>query len=111
MTINVSNLPLSTTKSALEELFLSYGFDEIKIERIEDGNDEKIAYVQLKDEASEEDAVNTLDGAYWHARYLRVDIDRGKGGNKGHDQPTRQGTEQPKGDDKGRNQSTSQGSN
>lgn len=97
MTVKISNLPLDVTEPALEELFLSYGFDEIEIKRIEDGKDEKIAYVQLKDEATEEDAVEKLNGEQWHGRYLRVDIGRGKNGDKGVGQPTSQGSRPPQG--------------
>ena len=85
-TIKVSNLPPDVTESDLKDLFSSYGFTEIKIERIEDGNNERIAYVLVKDEISE-GVVKKLDGVQWGDRYLRVGINRGKNGETEPDQP------------------------
>jgi RNA recognition motif-containing protein len=85
-TIKVSNLPPDVTASDLKDLFSSYGFTEIKIERIEDGNNERIAYVGVKDEISE-GVVKKLNRKRWRDRYLRVGIDRGKNGDTGPNQP------------------------
>ncbi|MDF5723662.1 MAG: RNA-binding protein [Rhizonema sp. PD37] len=83
-TIKVSNLAPDVTKSDLKDLFSSYGFTEIIIEDIEDGNNERIAYVWVKDEISE-GVVNKLNGQLWRDRFLRVGIDRGQNGDSDGD--------------------------
>ena len=74
MSIYVGNLSYSAKEEDLEGVFSEYG----KVKRItlptdrETGRPRGFAFVEMEDEASEEKAIEALDGAEWMGRELRV---------------------------------------
>lgn len=74
MSIYVGNLSYSAKEEDLDQVFAEYG----KVKRItlptdrETGRPRGFAFVELEDEASEEKAIEALDGAEWMGRELRV---------------------------------------
>ena len=74
MSIYVGNLSYSATEEDLDGVFAEYG----KVKRItlptdrETGRPRGFAFVEMEDEASEEKAIEALDGAEWMGRELRV---------------------------------------
>ncbi|MGD1904856.1 MAG: RNA recognition motif domain-containing protein [Leptolyngbyaceae cyanobacterium] len=74
MTIYVGNLSFQASEDDLREVFTDYG----EVSRIslpmdrETGRKRGFAFIEMKDEASEDKAISELDGAEWMGRELRV---------------------------------------
>ena len=74
MTIYIGNLSFQATEEDLREVFAEYG----EVARIslptdrETGRKRGFAFVEMKDEASEDAAIADLDGAQWLGRELKV---------------------------------------
>jgi RNA recognition motif-containing protein len=74
VTIYVGNLSFQATEDDLWEVFTEYG----EVSRIslptdrETGKKRGFAFVEMKDEAAEEQAIAALDGAEWLGRELKV---------------------------------------
>lgn len=74
MSIYVGNLSYEVTKEDLEEVFKEYG----TIKRVhlptdrETGRFRGFAFVEMSSDAEEEKAIETLDGATWMDRDLKV---------------------------------------
>lgn len=93
MTIYIGNLSYSATEEDLREVFEDYG----KVNRVtlptdrETGKIRGFAFVDMAEEAKEEEAISQLDGAEWMGRQLRVnkarpkEDNRGGGGRRGRD--------------------------
>ncbi|HIK15890.1 MAG TPA: RNA-binding protein [Leptolyngbyaceae cyanobacterium M33_DOE_097] len=74
MTIYVGNLSFQATEDDLREVFAEYG-EVVRISLPTDretGKKRGFAFVEMKDEASEDAAIAELDGAEWLNRELRV---------------------------------------
>ncbi|BAY91213.1 MULTISPECIES: RNA recognition motif domain-containing protein [unclassified Tolypothrix] len=74
--LKVSNLPISTTESDIDELFSHYRI--IKIHRIDIKNDESIAYVELGNDEEEKDAIEKLNKRNWRGKDIYVGSFRGE---------------------------------
>lgn len=74
MTIYVGNLSYDATEDDLTAVFTDYG--EVKRVSLptdrETGRVRGFAFVEMKDEADEEKAIASLDGAEWMGRQMRV---------------------------------------
>ncbi len=74
MTIYVGNLSFQATEDDLKEVFAEYG----EVSRIslptdrETGRKRGFAFVEMKDESKEDQAISELDGAEWLGRALKV---------------------------------------
>jgi RNA recognition motif-containing protein len=74
VTIYIGNLSFQATEEDLREVFSEYG----KVSRIslptdrETGRKRGFAFVELEDEAKEDNAIAELDGAEWLGREIRV---------------------------------------
>lgn len=74
MTIYVGNLSFQATEEDLREIFAEYG----KVNRVslptdrETGRKRGFAFVEMEDEAKEDNAIAELDGAEWLGRELKV---------------------------------------
>ena len=86
MTIYIGNLSFQASEDDIREVFAEYG----KVSRIslpvdrETGRKRGFAFVDMADEASEDKAIEELDGAEWLNRQLKVNKARPQGeGNKG----------------------------
>lgn len=77
--LKVTNLPVPTTESDLNQLFSGYG--KIHIVSIEIIDDQSIAYVELENDKDEQDAIKQLNKSEWRGNYIYVDTFRGDGGN------------------------------
>lgn len=74
MTIYVGNLSLEVVESDLNELFGQYGPVKsvvIPIDR-QTGKKRGFAFVEMRDQQQEEDAIAALDGAELEGRQLKV---------------------------------------
>ena len=75
MSIYVGNLNYEIGQEDLSEVFNEYG----DVQRVhipkdrETGNARGFAFVELKSEANEQKAIDTLDGAEWMGRDIKVD--------------------------------------
>ncbi len=92
MSIYVGNIPYSVTEDDLSGVFADYG----TVKRVylptdrETGRMRGFGFVEMANEAEEDQAIETLDGAEWMGRELRVnkarprENDRGgsRGGNR-----------------------------
>ena len=92
MSIYVGNIPYSVTEDDLSGVFADYG----TVKRVylptdrETGRMRGFGFVEMANEAEEDKAIETLDGAEWMGRELRVnkarprENDRGgsRGGNR-----------------------------
>ena len=92
MSIYVGNIPYSVTEEDLSGVFADYG----TVKRVylptdrETGRMRGFGFVEMANEAEEDQAIETLDGAEWMGRELRVnkarprENDRGgsRGGNR-----------------------------
>jgi RNA recognition motif-containing protein len=88
MTIYIGNLSYQATQEDLKSVFEDYG----AVKRVvlptdrETGRMRGFAFVELVDDASEDNAINSLDGAEWMGRYLKVNKARpreaGAGGGR-----------------------------
>jgi RNA recognition motif-containing protein len=87
VTIYVGNLSFQATEDDLREVFAEYG----EVKRIslptdrETGRKRGFAFVEMADEAHEDNAISELDGAEWLGRELRVNKarPRNEGGGGG----------------------------
>lgn len=87
MTIYVGNLSFQATEDDLREVFAEYG----EVRRIslpidrETGRKRGFAFVEMAEEAHEDNAISELDGAEWLGRELRVNKarPRNEGGGGG----------------------------
>lgn len=74
MTIYVGNLSFQATEDDLREVFAEYG----KVSRVslptdrETGRKRGFAFVEMEEEAQEDQAISELDGAEWLGREIRV---------------------------------------
>jgi len=74
MSIYVGNLSYAAKEEDLDQVFSEYG----KVKRItlpsdrETGRPRGFAFVEMEDDATEEKAIEALDGAEWMGRELRV---------------------------------------
>ena len=74
MTIYVGNLSYQASEEDLREVFAEYG----TVSRVmlptdrETGRMRGFAFVEMAEEAEEESAISSLDGAEWMGRRLRV---------------------------------------
>ena len=92
MSIYIGNIPYSVTEEDLSGVFADYG----TVKRVylptdrETGRMRGFGFVEMANEAEEDQAIETLDGAEWMGRELRVnkarprENDRGgsRGGNR-----------------------------
>lgn len=75
MSIYVGNLAYEINKQDLHEVFNDYG----NVQRVhiptdrETGRVRGFAFVELESEANEDKAIQTLDGAEWMGRDIKVD--------------------------------------
>jgi len=74
MSVFVGNLPYEVSQDDLKEVFAEYGI--VKSVRLptdrETGRVRGFAFVEMNSEAEEESAIETLDGAEWMGRNLKV---------------------------------------
>ncbi len=74
MSIYVGNLSYSAKEEDLEQVFGEYG----KVKRItlptdrETGRPRGFAFVEMEDDATEDKAIEALDGSEWMSRELKV---------------------------------------
>ncbi len=74
MSIFVGNLPYEVSEADLKDVFADYG----NVTRVhiptdqETGRMRGFGFVEMTDEAEEDKAIETLDGAEWLGRELRV---------------------------------------
>ncbi|MBF2098551.1 MAG: RNA-binding protein [Gloeomargaritaceae cyanobacterium C42_A2020_066] len=93
MTIYVGNLSYRVSKEDLQEVFAEYGQVKsviVPMDR-ETGRMRGFAFVELVDDAAEDQAITALDGAEWMGRQLRVNKARPReaSGPGGGNRPTR----------------------
>ena len=75
MSIYVGNLSYEVTEENLNEVFADYG----SVKRVhvptdkETGRPRGFAFVELSTKAEESNAIETLDGAEWMGRIMKVD--------------------------------------
>ena len=85
MTIYVGNLSYQATEEDLRTVFAEYG----DVKRVtlptdrETGRMRGFAFVEMTDEAQEEDAIAELNDAEWMGRQLRVNKARPRQDNRG----------------------------
>jgi RNA recognition motif-containing protein len=89
MTIYIGNLSYKATEEDLKSVFEDYG----AVKRVvlpsdrETGRMRGFAFVEMSDDASEDKAIESLDGADWMGRTLKVNKarpkDEGGGGGRG----------------------------
>ncbi len=85
VTIYVGNLSFQATEEDLKEVFAEYG----KVSRIslptdrETGRKRGFAFVEMEDEAQEDQAISELDGAEWLGREIRVNKAKPREGGGG----------------------------
>ncbi|HEY9642216.1 MAG TPA: RNA-binding protein [Coleofasciculaceae cyanobacterium] len=74
MTIYIGNLSFQATEEDLKEVFAEYG----KVSRVslptdrETGRKRGFAFVEMEEDAQEDQAIAELDGAEWLGREIRV---------------------------------------
>lgn len=74
MTIYVGNLSFQATEEDLREVFAEYG-EVIRVSLPTDretGKKRGFAFVEMKEESHENNAIEELDGAEWLGREIRV---------------------------------------
>jgi RNA recognition motif-containing protein len=85
MSIYVGNLSYEVTEKDLNEVFADYG----SIKRVhiptdrETGRPRGFAFVEMNSEAEELKAIDTLDGAEWMGRSMKVNQARPREENRG----------------------------
>ncbi len=85
MTIYIGNLSFQASEDDIREVFAEYG----EVSRIslpvdrETGRKRGFAFVDMASEASEDKAIEELDGAEWLGRQLKVNKARPQGESKG----------------------------
>lgn len=81
MTVYVGNLSYDVTREDLERVFADYG----KVGRVslpmdrESGRPRGFAFVDMSADTEEQEIIETLDGAEWMGREMRVNKARPKG--------------------------------
>ena len=74
MSVYVGNLPYSVTEEEMTEVFSEYG----TVKRVylptdrESGRMRGFGFVEMSNESEEDKVIETLDGAEWQGRELRV---------------------------------------
>lgn len=84
LSIYIGNLPYAASQEDIKEVFNDYGKVSkvtIPIDR-ESGKVRGFAFVEMEDEAQEEEAIKELDGAEWMGRELRVNKARPRENNR-----------------------------
>ena len=74
MSIYVGNIPYDASKEDLSDVFAEYGTIKsvyLPLDR-ETGRSRGFGFVEMSNETEEETAIETLDGAEWMGRALRV---------------------------------------
>ena len=85
MSIYVGNIPYKVTEEDLSSVFADYG----TVKRVylptdrESGRVRGFGFVEMASEAEEESAIETLDGAEWMGRELRVNKARPRENDRG----------------------------
>jgi RNA recognition motif-containing protein len=85
MTIYIGNLSYQATEEDLKSVFEDYG----SVKRVvlptdrETGRMRGFAFVEMSDDASEDNAITNLDGAEWMGRSLKVNKARPREDNGG----------------------------
>jgi RNA recognition motif-containing protein len=85
MTIYIGNLSYQATEEDLKTVFEDYG----AVKRVvlptdrETGRMRGFAFVEMSDDASEDNAITNLDGAEWMGRSLKVNKARPREGSSG----------------------------
>lgn len=85
MTIYIGNLSFEATEEDLKEVFGEYG----KVSRVslptdrETGKKRGFAFVEMEEDAQEDAAIASLDGAEWLGRSLKVNKARPRDGESG----------------------------
>ncbi len=85
MSIYVGNIPYSVSEEELSEVFSEYG----TVKRVylptdrETGRMRGFGFVEMGSDSEEETAIETLDGAEWMGRELRVNKARPRENNRG----------------------------
>jgi RNA recognition motif-containing protein len=85
MTIYIGNLSYQATEEDLKTVFEDYG----TVKRVvlptdrETGRMRGFAFVEMSDDASEDNAITNLDGAEWMGRSLKVNKARPREGSGG----------------------------
>lgn len=85
MSIYVGNIPYSVSEEELSEVFAEYG----TVKRVylptdrETGRMRGFGFVELSSDSEEDAAIETLDGAEWMGRELRVNKARPRENNRG----------------------------
>ena len=85
MSIYVGNIPYSVSEEELSEVFSEYG----TVKRVylptdrETGRMRGFGFVEMSSDKEEDSAIETLDGAEWMGRELRVNKARPRENNRG----------------------------
>lgn len=85
MSIYVGNIPYKVTEEDLSSVFADYG----TVKRVylptdrETGRMRGFGFVEMSNEAEEDSAIETLDGAEWMGRELRVNKARPRDNDRG----------------------------
>ncbi len=85
MSIYVGNIPYKVTEEDLSTVFADYG----TVKRVylptdrETGRMRGFGFVEMANDAEEDSAIETLDGAEWHGRELRVNKARPRENDRG----------------------------
>ncbi len=85
MSIYVGNIPYKITEEDLSTVFADYG----TVKRVylptdrETGRMRGFGFVEMANDAEEDNAIETLDGAEWHGRELRVNKARPRENDRG----------------------------
>lgn len=91
VTIYIGNLSFQASEDDIKSVFAEYGEVtriSLPIDR-ETGRKRGFAFVDMADEAKEDQAISELDGAEWLGRELRVNKARPRTDNEGGDRPNR----------------------
>lgn len=85
MSVYVGNLPYSVTEAEMTEVFGEYG----TVKRVylptdrESGRMRGFGFVEMSSESEEDKVIETLDGAEWQGRELRVNKARPRENQRG----------------------------
>ena len=87
MSVYVGNIPYSVTEEEMTEVFSEYG----TVKRVylptdrESGRMRGFGFVEMSSESEEDKVIETLDGAEWQGRELRVNKARPRENQRGGD--------------------------
>ena len=85
MSVYVGNIPYSVTEEEMTEVFSEYG----TVKRVylptdrESGRMRGFGFVEMSSESEEDKVIETLDGAEWQGRELRVNKARPRENQRG----------------------------